>query len=216
MFESEFAPVPTKCPVSARGARQGQGGVARRFGVAGAARRTEDEDAAPRLRERELDGGEARRGVKRAAAPARDQAHVERERHARALRGHRLGDRDDVDEPRHVVQKLAVRRQRVVLRVAREGHELLVGDAAAAVAAVAVGVALALPFGAARVDAAGEELGQRRRVGGALRLLRFAAEAVLEVDGGVDVGAHAAQLLGVRHRARARRRANGARFARRS
>jgi len=102
------------------------------------------------------------------------------------------------------------------LRVAREAHELLVGHAAAAVAAVAVGVALALAFRAARVDAAGQELGQRRRVGGALRLLRFAAEAILEVDGGVDVGAQAAQLLGVRHRARARRRANGARFGRRS
>ena len=163
----------------------------------------EDEDAAARLREGELHGGEARRRVKGAAAPARDEAHVERERHARALRGHRLGERDDVDEPRHVVQKLAVRRQRVVLRVAREGHELVVGHAAAAVAAVAVGVALALAFGAARVDAAVEELGQRRRFGGALQELRLPAEAILELDGGVDVGANAAQLFGVRHCARA-------------
>ena len=153
-----------------------------------------NEDAAARLRKRQLHRGKAGGRVERPAAPRRNRAQVERQRHARALRRHRLGQRDDVDQPRDVPQEFGVGAQGIILRVARERDNLLVAHAA-----VVVGLALALAVGAARVDDILEQLGEGRRHGRALRLLRLAAQAVAEVHGGVDVGAQLLQLRGKCH-----------------
>lgn len=83
-------PVPTKCPVSAHSTRKRRRGYNVKSGAR--ARLTENQDAAAGLREGELHGGEARRRVKGAAAAARNLADVERQRHPRALGGHRLGE----------------------------------------------------------------------------------------------------------------------------
>jgi len=83
--------------------------------------------------------------------------------------------------------------------VARELEQLGVVDAA-----VALDVALALALRFARGDRRLQQLGERRGLGAALRLLGLPAEAVFDVDRAVDVRAQPAQLRAVGHGAASR------------
>ena len=153
----------------------------------------EDENPRPRLGKRQLDGGKAAGRVEGAAAPRGNGAYVQRQRHIGTGRGNGLGERDDVDHPRHVVQEFAVGVQGVVVRMARQMQKLAVADEAVVV------LALALALGLARVERLVEEVGERCGLGVALGFLRLPAQAIFNVDGGVDVGAQTAQPRSVRH-----------------